>query len=255
MLAQDPTLLGRLPAGPVARIPCPYKGLTRYDVADAEFFVGRERLAEELVAALVDRRLVVVVGPSGAGKSSVVRAGLLARLAKAPSPGRTSGCPEWSCHFRNRWYGCEKRWPTIPTCLSSTRPRVRGPTRFPRRSARRSPTSSSTQATNTRVVVVLRADFYGGSPSTPRWLGWPDRQRCSSDLRRRRTCGGSSPSRLGSQVCPSTLRWPTRSWRRSPGTPACCPSCRPRSSGCGSTEKVTGSPLGATGPRRRGGGT
>ena len=35
VLAQDPALLGRLPTGPVARMPCPYKGLTRYDVADA----------------------------------------------------------------------------------------------------------------------------------------------------------------------------------------------------------------------------
>jgi DNA-binding SARP family transcriptional activator/WD40 repeat protein len=80
VLAQDPTLLA--PIGVRARRPCPYKGLARYDEGDADLFVGRERLVEELLARLVDGSLLVVVGASGAGKSSLVRAGLVPALAR-----------------------------------------------------------------------------------------------------------------------------------------------------------------------------
>jgi WD40 repeat protein/DNA-binding SARP family transcriptional activator len=66
---------------------CPYKGLARYEPADAEFFFGRERLVAELVTHLVGAGLVGVVGPSGSGKSSLVRAGLLPALADGVLPG------------------------------------------------------------------------------------------------------------------------------------------------------------------------
>ena len=69
------------------RRPCPYRGLARYEVGDAELFVGRERLVDELVARLVDERLLVVVGPSGVGKSSLVRAGLVPALGCGVLPG------------------------------------------------------------------------------------------------------------------------------------------------------------------------
>ena len=84
VLAQDPGLLA---VSARTRQPCPYKGLARYDAADADLFVGRERLVEELVARLVDERFLVVVGPSGAGKSSLVRAGLVPALAGGALPG------------------------------------------------------------------------------------------------------------------------------------------------------------------------
>ena len=84
VLAQDPGLLA---VSAQTRQPCPYKGLARYDAADADLFVGRERLVEELVARLVDERFLVVVGPSGAGKSSLVRAGLVPALAAGALPG------------------------------------------------------------------------------------------------------------------------------------------------------------------------
>jgi WD40 repeat protein len=66
---------------------CPFKGLAPFDVADAEYFFGRERLVAELVARLVGAPLLGVVGPSGSGKSSVVRAGLLPALAEGVLPG------------------------------------------------------------------------------------------------------------------------------------------------------------------------
>ena len=85
VLAHDPALLA--PIGVRPRRPCPYKGLARYDEDDADLYVGRERLVEELLARLVDGSLLVVVGPSGAGKSSLVRAGLVRALARGGLPG------------------------------------------------------------------------------------------------------------------------------------------------------------------------
>ena len=70
-----------------ATVVCPYKGLATFDVDDAEYFFGRERLVAELVARLVGAPLLGVVGPSGSGKSSVLRAGLLPALAGGVLPG------------------------------------------------------------------------------------------------------------------------------------------------------------------------
>ena len=56
---------------------CPFKGLAPFEAADAEFFFGRERLVDELVARLAAAPLLAVIGPSGSGKSSLLRAGLL----------------------------------------------------------------------------------------------------------------------------------------------------------------------------------
>jgi class 3 adenylate cyclase/DNA-binding SARP family transcriptional activator/WD40 repeat protein len=66
---------------------CPYKGLARFDVADAGYFCGRDRLVATLVARLAVARFVGVVGASGSGKSSLVRAGLLAALDAGTLPG------------------------------------------------------------------------------------------------------------------------------------------------------------------------
>jgi WD40 repeat protein/DNA-binding SARP family transcriptional activator len=66
---------------------CPFKGLAAFQVADAPYFFGRERLVAELVARLVGAPLLGIVGPSGSGKSSVLRAGLLPALAAGVLPG------------------------------------------------------------------------------------------------------------------------------------------------------------------------
>jgi DNA-binding SARP family transcriptional activator/WD40 repeat protein len=94
ILTHDPGLEpGRRPPSPDFRTPprevtgCPYKGLARYEMTDAELFRGRDRLVHTLVTTLVDHSLVVVAGSSGAGKSSVVRAGLLSTLASGSLPG------------------------------------------------------------------------------------------------------------------------------------------------------------------------
>ncbi|GAA3882847.1 hypothetical protein GCM10022243_54300 [Saccharothrix violaceirubra] len=55
----------------------PYRGLSAYEADDAEWFFGRERLLDELVEKVENRRFVAVFGPSGTGKSSLLRAGLI----------------------------------------------------------------------------------------------------------------------------------------------------------------------------------
>ncbi|NEQ36637.1 MAG: trypsin-like serine protease [Okeania sp. SIO3I5] len=69
-----PQLEERLIAG------CPYKGLFAFGEGDAEYFFGREAIAEQLVAAVARQQFVAVIGPSGSGKSSVVFAGLVPKL-------------------------------------------------------------------------------------------------------------------------------------------------------------------------------
>ncbi|WP_326918133.1 trypsin-like peptidase domain-containing protein [Actinophytocola sp.] len=56
---------------------CPYRGLEPFYEEHAEWFRGRESLAERLLDLVGTRPIVVVAGPSGSGKSSLVRAGLV----------------------------------------------------------------------------------------------------------------------------------------------------------------------------------
>ena len=72
---------------------CPFKGLASFDVADAPYFFGRERLVAELVARLVGAPLLGVVGPSGSGKSSV--AARRAAAARWP-PACCRGSEQWT---------------------------------------------------------------------------------------------------------------------------------------------------------------
>lgn len=73
--------------GDSSRLVNPYKGLRAFQESDAPDFEGRSELIQRLVAAVAERRTVMVVGPSGAGKSSAVRAGLIPALRKGAVPG------------------------------------------------------------------------------------------------------------------------------------------------------------------------
>jgi WD40 repeat protein/DNA-binding SARP family transcriptional activator len=70
-----------------AAVVCPFKGLAPFELEDAAYFCGRERVVSELVTMLIGSTLVGLVGPSGAGKSSILRAGLLLALAADAVPG------------------------------------------------------------------------------------------------------------------------------------------------------------------------
>ncbi|BCM70648.1 hypothetical protein EASAB2608_05982 [Streptomyces sp. EAS-AB2608] len=64
----------------------PYAGLSAFQPEDADRFFGRERLTGEVLAKVRDRRFLAVFGPSGSGKSSLLRAGLVARARAAGWP-------------------------------------------------------------------------------------------------------------------------------------------------------------------------
>ncbi|MEU6549018.1 hypothetical protein ABZ915_01855 [Streptomyces sp. NPDC046915] len=61
----------------------PYRGLARFEPADAALFFGRDRLTDRLVELTRTSRFTAVFGPSGSGKSSLLRAGLIPRLRTA----------------------------------------------------------------------------------------------------------------------------------------------------------------------------
>ncbi|GAA4894046.1 hypothetical protein ACFPM3_07495 [Streptomyces coeruleoprunus] len=63
--------------------PAPYQGLARFEPSDHERFFGRERLTDEVWDVVREHRCAVLVGPSGSGKSSLLRAGLVPRLRRA----------------------------------------------------------------------------------------------------------------------------------------------------------------------------
>jgi transcriptional regulator with XRE-family HTH domain len=63
----------------------PYLGLVPFEERDARLFYGRGELTDQLLRRLAERPagagILLVVGESGSGKSSLLRAGLLPRLA------------------------------------------------------------------------------------------------------------------------------------------------------------------------------
>jgi formylglycine-generating enzyme required for sulfatase activity len=83
----------------------PYPGLRPFEITEWAIFFGRERMIDEVIELLGRRRVVVVHGSSGSGKSSLIRAGVLPRLARQHLrhgvPWRTctmrpSGGPLWN---------------------------------------------------------------------------------------------------------------------------------------------------------------
>ena len=58
----------------------PYRGLTRFEARDRELFFGRDHLLRDLRTVVCEHRFAAVFGASGSGKSSLLRAGLVPRL-------------------------------------------------------------------------------------------------------------------------------------------------------------------------------
>ncbi|XVV07364.1 serine protease [Actinosynnema sp. CA-248983] len=76
------TLLSAWPdlADVIEREP-PFRALRPFDERDADLFFGRDEQSERLAKRVRAAPVVCVVGPSGVGKSSLLRAGVLPRLA------------------------------------------------------------------------------------------------------------------------------------------------------------------------------
>ncbi|WP_406435702.1 hypothetical protein OHB00_16695 [Streptomyces sp. NBC_00631] len=83
----------KLPAGSSAAPSgvCPYPGLAAFTERQRDWFHGREDCVDQLAFRLTPlgtpRLPLILNGPSGSGKSSLVRAGLLPRLAGLPPEG------------------------------------------------------------------------------------------------------------------------------------------------------------------------
>ncbi|MFI9248142.1 hypothetical protein ACIGXF_37555 [Streptomyces sp. NPDC053086] len=63
----------------------PYRGMARFEPADADLFFGRDDLTERLFQQARTRRFTAVFGPSGSG-TSLLRAGLIPRLRGTAGP-------------------------------------------------------------------------------------------------------------------------------------------------------------------------
>jgi formylglycine-generating enzyme required for sulfatase activity len=83
----------------------PYPGLRPFEIDEWTIFFGREQMVDEVIDRLAAHQLVMIHGSSGSGKSSLVRAGVLPKLARqhmrAGTPWKTcsirpSGGPLWN---------------------------------------------------------------------------------------------------------------------------------------------------------------
>lgn len=90
---------------PFSRPPRPYPGLRPFEASEWTIFFGRERMIDDVIDRLARQRLVLIHGASGSGKSSLVRAGVLPRLARqhqrhgaawSTAAMRPSGGPLWN---------------------------------------------------------------------------------------------------------------------------------------------------------------
>ncbi|WP_214106374.1 nSTAND1 domain-containing NTPase [Acrocarpospora catenulata] len=144
-------------------VACPYKGLARFESDDAAYFHGRDRLVDKLVAHLSGAGLVAVVGPSGSGKSSAVRAGLLPRLALGALPGSAgwrqlvvtpAATPDLAAVLpeQGRWVLFVDQFEEVFTILPAE----------PRRIFLDTVVAAAARG---KVVLTLRADYYGGCAS------------------------------------------------------------------------------------------
>jgi WD40 repeat protein len=89
----------------VTRPASPYPGLRPFEPEEWSIFFGRETMIDEVIDRLAQNRLVLIHGVSGSGKSSLVRGGVLPKLAlqhfRRDAPWltcymRPSGGPLWN---------------------------------------------------------------------------------------------------------------------------------------------------------------
>ena len=80
-----------------ARPPFPYPGLRPFESDEWLIFFGRESMVDEVIDRLAQRRVVLIHGASGSGKSSLVRAGVLPKLARQHL---RHGAPWLTCAMR-----------------------------------------------------------------------------------------------------------------------------------------------------------
>lgn len=72
---------------------CPYRGLSPFDEAHADYFFGREDLIDQLLQKVSSSDFCALVGASSSGKTSLLRAGLMHHLRKGD---RIAGSDKWT---------------------------------------------------------------------------------------------------------------------------------------------------------------
>ena len=148
---------------PPADVPCPYKGLVRFEPEDSDLFFGREELVSTLVKRLEDSAFLAVVGPSGSGKSSLVRAGVVPALERGDRSIRLAIIEPGEHPLQKvaRTQDADlvvvDQFEEVFTLCRDERERVAFVNRL-----------LDTAEQDRRVIVVLRADFYGHCASHAR---------------------------------------------------------------------------------------
>ncbi len=89
-----------------SKVQSPFVGLVPYTEDDAQFFFGRERDQQRILANLFASRLTILYGASGVGKSSVLRAGIVREVRQRIEQARAGGeAPEIAVVYFNDWKG------------------------------------------------------------------------------------------------------------------------------------------------------
>ncbi|MEV0171399.1 hypothetical protein AB0I00_09780 [Streptomyces sp. NPDC050803] len=144
----------------------PYPGLARFDTADGDHFHGRDDLTGELLRLTARTRFAAVVGASGSGKSSLLRAGLVPALRGAedqrpavirlltpgPQPARSHEELFTPHDGAGDTLLVVDQFEEVFTLCTDTRERDRFLGRL---------LTATDPASRLRVVVAVRADFYG----------------------------------------------------------------------------------------------
>jgi WD40 repeat protein/class 3 adenylate cyclase/energy-coupling factor transporter ATP-binding protein EcfA2 len=149
---------------PPADVPCPYKGLLPFEPEDSELFFGREQLAEDLAARLTESSFLAVVGPSGSGKSSLVRAGVVPALQRASGNGLHTAIFSPGSHPLAQLAGARDASLLVVDQFEEVFTLCR------EEEERRDFIDALLEAAahDARVVIALRADFYGHCATYPR---------------------------------------------------------------------------------------
>ncbi|MCX5366059.1 hypothetical protein OG864_46015 [Streptomyces sp. NBC_00124] len=138
----------------------PYLGLARFEAGDHQRFFGRDRLVERLVGMVGREPVVVLVGPSGSGKSSLLRAGLVPRLPKGPrvhvlAPGPHPAATHADALASGASVVLVDQFEELFTLCTDPDERVRF-------------LDLLFDDSRQRVVIAVRADFYGHLTRDPR---------------------------------------------------------------------------------------
>ena len=149
---------------PPADVPCPYKGLLPFELEDSELFFGREQLVEELVARLTTSNFLAVVGPSGSGKSSLVRAGVVPTLKSRSGDGLRTAIFSPGAHPLAELAAAEEATFLVVDQFEEVF------TLCHDEEERRAFIDALLEAAarGVRVIIALRADFYGHCAAYPR---------------------------------------------------------------------------------------